>query len=152
MTEMTLVDAAPRRTAVVHGNVPRSDLPAFLRWAFTSVAEVVERQGAHVAGPPVTIYRRQAGDRIELEAGFPVAAAVEADGAVVPSSLPGCRTVEALHHGPYATLPRTYAEIMAWIRDHGLRPAPVMWEVYLSDPAAGIPETLVVQPLDEPAA
>lgn len=153
MTEMTLVDAPPRRTAVVRGHVRPEDLPAFLARAFEAVSAAVDKQSTHVTGPPVTVYRTVSGDEFDVEAGFPVAHEITPDGAVVPGELPGSRTVEALHIGPYETLPDTYNQIHVWLTEHGLRPAPLMWEAYLTDPddpahrhEAG-PCTLVVQPV-----
>jgi effector-binding domain-containing protein len=64
--------------------------------------------------------------------------------------LPGGRAVTVEHVGPYDTLERTYGELEAWVRDHGLTPAGAMWESYLSDPDDEPPErwrTLVTQPL-----
>jgi effector-binding domain-containing protein len=154
MTEMMLVDAVPRRTAVIHRRLRPQDLPAFLRGAFDAVAAAVARQGTHVTGPPVTVYRVLSGDEFEVEAGFPVATEITADGAVVPGELPGGRTVEAIHIGPYETLATTYREIQDWARRHDLRPAPLMWESYLTDPEDPAhrheegPRTLVVQPVE----
>ena len=108
MIEMTLVDTAPRRTAVIHRRLRPRDLPAFLGGAFDAVAAAVARQGTHVTGPPVTVYRTLGGDEFEVEAGFPVATDITADGAVVPGELPGGPTVEAIHIGPYETLATTY--------------------------------------------
>ena len=48
MIEMTLVDTAPRRTAVIHLQLPPRDLPAFLGRALDAVAAAVTRQDTHV--------------------------------------------------------------------------------------------------------
>lgn len=157
MTEMTLVDAAPRRTAVIHRRLRPRELPAFLGGAFDAVAAAVDRQGTRVTGPPVTVYRILGGDEFEVEAGFPVATEIATDGAVVPGELPGGRAVEAIHIGPYETLPTTYREVHEWLRQHDLRPTPLMWESYLTDPADPAhrhedgPWTLIVQPVEDAA-
>src|SRR5918993_2238552 len=147
MAEMTLVDTQPRETAVVRGRVTRRDLPDFLGKAFAAVGDAVERQDTHVTGPPLAVYRLPGADGFDVEAGFPVAAAIVADGPVVPGMLPGGRTVEAVHVGPYETLPAAYAAMAAWIRGHGLRSSPGRWEVYLTDPDQAPPSTLLVQPV-----
>ena len=152
--EITLVDAAPRPTAVVHGRLRPAELPGFVGPAFETVAAAVERQGAHVTGPPFTAYRELDGDEFDVEAGFPVAAQIVPDGPVSPGELPGGPTVEAVHIGPYATLPETYEKIRGWLRLRGLRPASRMWESYLTDPTdpehrhPDGPQTLVVQPVE----
>jgi effector-binding domain-containing protein len=155
MMEMTLVDAVPRRTAVVRGRVRPRDLPAFFARAFDAVTTAVSEQGVHVTGPPLAVYRLLAADEFDVEAGFPVAAEIAADGAVLPSELPGGRTVETVHVGPYETLGDTYRQVQDWVRQHGLRAAPLMWESYLTDPEDPAhrhddgPRTLVVQPVED---
>jgi hypothetical protein len=57
MLDVTLVDAVPRRTAVIRGRMRPQDLPVFLAHAFDAVAAAVAKQGAHVTGPPVTVYQ-----------------------------------------------------------------------------------------------
>lgn len=152
--EMTLVDVPPRRTAVVRRRMRPQDLPAFLGRAFATVADAVARQGAHVTGPPFTAYRVVTGEEFDVEAGFPVGGRIDPDGQVVPGELPGGQTVEAVHIGPYEALAGTYEEMRGWLRLRGLRPAPLMWEFYLTDPADPAhrhgegPHTLVVQPVE----
>ena len=152
--EITLVDAVPRPTAVVHGRLRPEDLPDFLGPAFEAVAAAVERQGSHVTGPPFTAYREVGGTELEVEAGFPVPARIVPDGPVRPGELPGGPTVETVHVGPYETLPETYEQIRGWLRVRGLRPGRLMWESYLTDPADPEhrhpegPRTLVVQPVE----
>ena len=152
--EITLVDAVPRLTAVVHGRLRPEDLPGFLGPAFEAVSTAVERQGAHVTGPPLTVYRKLGGAEFEVEAGFPVTTRIVPDGPVRPGELPGGPTVETIHIGRYATLPETYEKISSWLRVHGLQPGRLLWESYLTDPADPEhrhpegPRTLVVQPVE----
>ena len=51
-----------------------SELPAFLARAFAAIADVLVRQGVHVTGPPRWRSTGAAGDAVDVEAGFPVAA------------------------------------------------------------------------------
>jgi effector-binding domain-containing protein len=152
--EITLVDAVSRQTAVVHGTLRPQDLPAFLGPAFETVAAAVARQGAHVTGPPFTAYRRLTGEEFEVEAGVPVATRIAPEGGVVPGELPSGPTAETVHTGPYENLAGTYDRLHRWLRVRGLRPAPLMWECYLTDPGDPAhrhpdgPQTLVVQPVE----
>ena len=41
-----------------------------------------------------------------------------------------------VHAGPYETLGQTHNAVQAWIREQGLAPAGVPWEVYVTDPMA----------------
>ena len=48
--------------------------------------------------------------------------------------LPGGRAVEGIHVGSYDHLPGAYADLQQWMEQHGLEPANLMWEYYLTDP------------------
>ena len=148
MGDIELNRTIPRATAVVRAIVPMRDLPAFLSHAFAAVANALARQGVHVTGPPLALYRSRPGDAVDVEAGFPVAAEVAPEGEVRPSSLPGGDAAETVHIGPYETLGDTYREMAGWMERNGRRPAELSWESYLTDPddSAG-PETLVVWPV-----
>jgi effector-binding domain-containing protein len=152
--EITLVHSEPRVTAVVDGRLRPEDLPGFLGPAIEAVAAAVERQGAHVTGPPFTAYQAVGEREFAVEAGFPVAGPIVADGSVRPGELPGGPTAETVHSGPYETLPETYGKVLDWLRVRGLRPGRRMWESYLTDPQdpehrhPDGPLTLVAQPIE----
>lgn len=139
-----------RPTAVVQGTVPMRDIPEFLGHAFIAVADVLARQGVHVTGPPLALYRSRPGDSVDVEAGFPVAVAIKPEGDVRPSIVPGGDAAETVHIGPYSTLGDAYRKLADWMERHGRRPADLSWESYLTDPdsPAG-PETLVVWPITD---
>ena len=148
MDDIELNRIVPRATAVVRAVVPMRDLPAFLSHAFAAVADPLVRQGIHVTGPPLALYRSVAGDAVDVEAGFPVAAEIASEGEVRPSSVPGGEAVETVHIGPYETLGETYRDMAGWMERHGRRPAGLSWESYLTDPDdRDGPETLVVWPI-----
>ena len=71
---------------------------------------------------------------VQVTAGFPVTGPLAATDRVQPFTLPGGRAVVAVHVGPYDTLETTYHDMLGWISEQGLTPAPAMWEEYLSDP------------------
>ena len=150
MGDIELNRTVPRATAVVRATVSLRDLPAFLSRAFAAVADALVRQGVHVTGPPLALYRSVSDDAVDLEAGFPVAADVTPEGEVRPSSVPGGMAVETIHIGPYEKLGDTYREMAGWMERHGRRPGTLSWESYLTAPDhPGGPETLVVWPIAE---
>jgi hypothetical protein len=57
MTEMTHVDPVRRHTAVVRSRLRPEELPTFLAGAFDAVGRAVAKEGIHVTGPPLTVYR-----------------------------------------------------------------------------------------------
>lgn len=124
-------------TAVLRETVPMSELREFFSRAYKSVMSATEQQHVQLAGPPFAMYRGMPTDVVDVEAGFPVAAPFPGgDGGVTAGSLPAGQALEAMHVGPYETLPETYGAIMGRMQTEGLTPGNAMWEYYLSDPAA----------------
>lgn len=137
MLEVTIQEEAERATAVVHDVVPMPDLPAFFAQTLPAVAAAAGEQGVALAGPPFALYHGMPKpEGVDVEAGFPVAAAIHDAGTVVASHLPGGPTATAVHVGPYERLTDTYAVVCEQIVSAGLRPSEHMWEEYLSDPAS----------------
>ena len=124
-------------TAVLRETVPMKELRAFFSRAYSLVMSAAEQQHVQLAGPPFAMYRGMPTDVVDVEAGFPVAASFPGgDSGVTAGSLPAGRALEAMHVGPYETLPKTYEAIVAKMQAEGLTPGNAMWEYYLSDPAA----------------
>ena len=136
MTDFTLTTIQPQAAAVLEAEVPVDELPGVFDRAFTEVARVVAGQGASIAGPPFGFYPRMPGETVAVAAGFPVTAAIRAEGDIVPFELPGGRAVTGLHVGSYDALQRTYDELVAWADAEGLVLGEGVWESYLSDPGA----------------
>lgn len=149
--EIKSMQLVEQPTAVMRETVPMNALPEFFGRAFGAVMAAVQNQGVQVAGPPFGLYRGTPTDVVDVEAGFPVSAPIHGADGVVPSALPEGKALEVLHTGPYDTLAQTYADIQARMKDLGLVPADMMWEYYLSDPAAepdpATWRTLVVWPV-----
>lgn len=126
-------------TAVVHDRLPLDQIKALFDRALPAVVAALSGQGLRPVGPPFAKYigTPQGPDAIvEVEVGFPVERTIAPVDAVTPGTLPRGPAVRAIHVGPYGTLGQTYDEVLAWMKRKGLEPAKVMWETYLSDPAA----------------
>jgi effector-binding domain-containing protein len=136
MTQIRIVDLEPQQTAIVGEQVPVDRLTDFFDRAFSTVMAVTSRQGVMVTGPPFALYHGTPTETVDVEAGFPTASALEAEGDVRPGALAAGRAVEAMHVGPYDTLAQTYEEVVRWAREQGLQPGRDMWEEYLTDPTA----------------
>lgn len=122
-------------TAVMTTTLPVPEIGPWLAKAYGTLAGVITAHGAYPAGPPFARYHRLAGDRFIVEAGFPVSAAVDADGGVRPSELPGGPLAVTVHTGPYEQMASAYEALASWIGNHGGEPAGDPWEVYFTDPA-----------------
>ncbi len=98
------------------------------------------------AGPPFLRYNAIGpGGRLEVEAGVPVASAVNGAEPVLAGLLPAGRYAVARHTGPFSQLAGATRDLLGWAAAHGLvwdrteSPAGERWgcrlEVYLTNPA-----------------
>jgi effector-binding domain-containing protein len=150
--EIKSAELQEQPTAVLRETVPMDALRQFFDRAYSSVMSAVQQQHVQLAGPPFALYRGMPTDVVDVEAGFPLAAPYPGgDGGVTAGMLPAGRALEAMHVGPYETLPETYNAVMARMQEDGLTPGNVMWEYYLTDPAAepdpATWKTLIVWPV-----
>ncbi|MHA7240800.1 GyrI-like domain-containing protein [Arthrobacter sp. TMS1-12-1] len=134
MTNIEITEHGEQPTAGVREKVPMTELTGFFSRAFQDTMAALQAQGVAPAGAPFGKYYGPPGAVVDVEAGFPVAAAITPVGKVVPGTLPAARVVEAIHMGPYDTMGETYSAIERYITEAELTPGPVMWETYLSDP------------------
>ena len=134
MSECEITEIAPQTAAVVHGELPMSELPGFYERAFPAVMAALAEQGVAPAGAPFGYYPSMPAATVVVEAGIPTAGPIEAAGDVEPRELPGGRMVTAVHVGPYDTLPQTYGEMERWMRERGVTPRGGPFESYETDP------------------
>jgi effector-binding domain-containing protein len=103
------------------------------------------------AGPPFFRYWvvNMEGE-LEVEAGVPVASAVQGDGAIGAGTLPAGRFVVVTHTGPPSTLVAATAELLDWAGERGL-----VWDVSRTE--AGVQwgcrlEFYLTNPVEQPDA
>jgi effector-binding domain-containing protein len=135
-TEVRVTRRQEQHTAGVRRRVPMAELTDFFSHAFSETMRVLMAKELQPAGPPFGKYYGMPGSTVDVEAGFPVAEPIAADGEVVPGILPGGQVIEAVHVGPYDTMVQTYAVIEGFFAAEGWKPADIVWESYLSDPGA----------------
>ncbi|GAA0804777.1 GyrI-like domain-containing protein [Spirilliplanes yamanashiensis] len=133
--------------------VPIADLSAFFERAMPAVAAELGRAGLTADGPPLSVYHQRDPEDFEVTVGFPVERAPAAAPArLAVEELPAGPTVQAVHEGPYDTLPVTYAALGDWLSEHDRKYGDTMWEEYLVGPDATVDalrwRTRVVFPLD----
>lgn len=148
--EVETLNLVHQPAAVVRATVAVAEIGVWMSRALGAVAAHLASAGAHPAGPPFGRFHLAAGERFEVEAGFPTAEPVPEDGGVQLSSLPAGLAAATWHVGPYDEMTGAYAAVTAWIRDHDGEPVGDAWEVYFTDPARepdpATWRTLVVQP------
>jgi len=142
--DVTLVEVSEQHTAVRRGHVDHQGIAEFLGGAFSAVAGALGVQGVQPVGPPFAKYRIAHDGGWDVEAGFPVVDPIEADGDVVPSTLPGGTVAQTIHRGAYDQLASAYQAVEAFISEAGMNLGDGAWESYLDDMDVPDHRTLVV--------
>jgi effector-binding domain-containing protein len=104
----------------------------------------ITTQGGEPTGAPFARYHEFGPERVDVEVGFPVTAAVDGlraldglpSGEIGNSSLPGGSAAKAIHRGPYDGLSATYDRLHDWINAEGRDDGSGPWEAYVDDPGA----------------
>lgn len=123
----------PQATAVMRTVLPPRDLAVWLRAVGPRIAAVLADQDTARVGPLFARYTGR-GDSVEAEAGFPVAAPIAGQDAVVPSGLPGGAVAVATHHGRRDLLDTAYGRLDDWLGRASFEAAGPCWERYPAGP------------------
>jgi effector-binding domain-containing protein len=135
MADIQVTQHDEQPTAGIREQVPIGGLQEFFGRAFQETMAYIQSHGLDPVGPPFGKYYGTPADVVDVEAGFPVAAPITAEGNVIPGSLPAGKVVETVHVGSYETMHRSYSDMERYFAAAGLKPSSIMWESYLSDPA-----------------
>ncbi|HEY3510105.1 GyrI-like domain-containing protein [Kribbella sp. NPDC051137] len=121
-------------TAVVSATLAVPDIGAWLGKAYGTVASTILAQGAAPAGAPFARYHPLGDGRFDVQAGFPVTAALTPTNDVQAATLPAGPAAATVHIGPYDTMEPAYGALTQWITTHNASPIGDPWEIYYSDP------------------
>jgi len=112
---------------------------------YGAVAQYLGELGEYPAGPPYAAYYNDDMENLDIEAGFPVARELEGRGDIEAGEMPGGKAATCMHIGPYDDIEAAYNAMSKWIKEHGLEPTGVAYEMYLNDPDEVPPEELQTQ-------
>jgi effector-binding domain-containing protein len=133
--EPELVTTEAVTTAAIRRTVPMSELVGFYDFAYRTLVDTLARQGIAPAGPAIGLYHGAPTETADVEAAFPTARPIEADGDVVASIVPAGRVARVVHRGAYDALGESWERLHSWAVAQGLQPGSVMWEVYVTEPS-----------------
>jgi len=132
--EITTRTLREQPTAACEAELPATRVGPWLAEAYALVWQFLQRLEIVTLGPPFARYTFD-GDRMRVEAGFPIAHGIRGEGSVHAGLLPAGRVAVTTHVGPYEALEDAYKAIAAWLAEHGYQQAGPHWEVYYTDPA-----------------
>lgn len=130
---------------LVSKHVKMADVAAGMGDGFAQLMHHATATGAHVVGPPFSLYPEMPGEEFTFLVGMPVApGAVAADG-VQLEELPAVEGAALLYTGPYTEMGPAWQRVLDWVHRSGRQPGGPMREVYLSDPGSTPPQELLTE-------
>jgi effector-binding domain-containing protein len=121
-------------TAVAPTALDVADIGTWLGATFGSVVTFLATHDLAPVGLPFARYHQLGGGRFQVEARFSVAEAIQGEGDVIASVLPGGLVATILHIGPYEAMEPAYEAIASWVDQKGGESTGDPWEVYFGDP------------------
>lgn len=147
-----IVESPAQQTAVIHLTVPRSEIQQVMGPGIQEVMTTLAAQGIAPTGPWFSRHFRIEPATFDFEISVPVSRPVAPTGRVRPGALPAARVARAVFRGPYEGLGAAWGELKGWIAAQGLKEAPTLWEVYLTDPGANPDPSTWRTELNQPLA
>jgi effector-binding domain-containing protein len=128
-----VVERKAQPVASIRTRCKPAEISATLAILLPEVMAHLNATGAKITGPPFSRYHAF-GDEIDIEAGIPVARAIEEKGRVKNSELPGGKAVTAWHIGPYEKLSEAHQGLMGYVAEKQMKVKGGPWEIYWTDP------------------
>jgi effector-binding domain-containing protein len=139
---MEVRETKKQNTICIKTTTPVEKLPEVFGKGYAEIMETAGKQGVQPTGAPYALYLNDDMSNLRIEFGFPAARPIENEGRVEPGEIPGGRAAYDIHEGPYDTIGDAYNRLMAFIKEKGLEPTGISYEVYLNDPTDTPPEEL----------
>jgi len=131
-----IVQTALQLTAVIRLTIPRTEIRKVMGPGLKELMATLDAQGIVPGGRWFTHHLRMQPETFDFEIGVPVTKPVAATGRVTSGELPAVTVARTLYHGGYEGLPAAWPQLDAWIVAQGRKPAPSLWETYVTDPAS----------------
>ena len=142
----------PAQLALAHRTpVTMATIADGIGGAFGVLMQHTAATGAQPAGPPFVLYPEACDGEFEVAVCMPVVPGAQGGDRVAVEEVPGGLVASTVHVGPYSEIGKAYTALQKWMTDNGRRPAGMVREVYLSDPAAVPAEELLTE-IDWPIA
>lgn len=133
-----IVHTTAQPAAIIHLTIPKSAIQKEMGPARAELMAAVAAQGIEPTGAWFTHHLKMDPETWDFEIGVPIAAPFTATGRVKSGELPARRISRTVYHGGFEGLGGGWGEHMAWIAAEGHKPAPDLWEVYVTGPESGL--------------
>lgn len=135
-------------TLVLHLTTALKDLPAVIGSSFAKLGAYLGTIGETLSEIPYVAFQNFNKSEVDVEIGFPVATPLPGHGDIEASAIPAGLYIFCMYRGAYNLMEPVYAEMDAYLHEHGFRSSAISYEYYYNGP--GFPEeemlTMVVMP------
>lgn len=136
LSDHRVVQTEPQPTLSVRVTVRGDEIAATL---MDILPRVVAYAGENTAGMPFAIWHGVLGSppsqEFDMEAGVPVSLALQGEGDIRASELPGGSILQVTYRGTYDGMTDAYHELMQWMELEELHSSGPPWDWYLDDPS-----------------
>lgn len=101
---------------------------------YSTISDYLNKLGRTPSSPPFAIYGNIDANAADVEAGFATTSDVEGEGQVIRSDLSGGQVATLIHVGAYEKLDASYAKLLCWMDEQGLKRDGPFMESYLNSP------------------
>ena len=133
-TEYAIVPVRSQHVMTVRTDIDPLILAAALGEILPEVLQHVTKFGGTPAGPAFCRSDMTPGGLLGLEAGYPVAAPLPAQGRIQPKELPGGEAARTVHVGHYSEIAKTGTSLLQWVLVQRREPAGPAWWSFVTDP------------------
>jgi effector-binding domain-containing protein len=140
-----LLKLQPQPALSIRARTSVTELPGTLGGAFKTVFDTITENGELPFGAPFVVYYNMDMDDLDIEAGYPVARPLPAKDFVKASEIPAGRYGSTTFTGPYQELSGAYQALTQWMQVNKYEPTGIVYEMYLNDPGAVLPQDLQTQ-------
>jgi AraC family transcriptional regulator len=149
--DIEIRDLEPQTIVTIRQETTPAGMGAAFRELLAVVWQYLEKRGVRPSGPSFGIFHTYEPERVDFQAGFPVAEPLEGEGRIEAGELPGGRAAVVMHEGPYDTIGAAHDALDAFVHErgsHGGSPREVYWKGPGDDSDASSWRTEVIYPLD----
>ena len=134
-THCSLVTVSRQFTATIKGEVPYTRMRDAHIDARAKLQASLPQLNAGKTGLFVTRTGMPTATGLDMEIGVEVERDFVPIGAIVPGELPAGRAARYRLVGGFEQLPHTWPFLLGWVKEQGLTPAGINWEIYSPDAA-----------------
>ena len=127
-----IIQTKAQQAAIIRLTIPRAEIRSVMGPGMGELIAAVSAQGVGPGGPLYSHHLRMDPAIFDFEIGVPVTKPVTPVGRVRPGQLPAATVARTVYHGPYEGLSAAWGEFEAWLAANGHKPAPDLWECYVT--------------------